>query len=82
MVQNSAHHALPFQLGVFEIDQQTQVEPCDCQVTDHLGQVGFVECRYHFGVYNNLPINNQIWDEQPDRLAFVMDIESALLIYG
>ena len=49
-LKKSSHHAFPLQLGVFEIDQQTQIEACDSQVTDHLGYVGFVKCRYHFGV--------------------------------
>ncbi len=44
--------------------------------------MGFVESSDYFGIYNDLPIDNQIRHKQPDRLAFVLHIEASLLVHG
>ena len=82
MVLNSSHHSFPFELGLLEVDQHSKIHSRDRQITDHLGHMGFVECGNHFGIHNDLPIDDQVWNEQPYWPAFLVNIEPALLIHG
>lgn len=65
--------ALPFQLGVFEIQQQSDFKSGNVQVTEHLGEVVVIECRYNFGVDDHLALYDEIRNQFADYLAAVAD---------
>lgn len=45
--------ALPFKLGAFEIQQESQFEATDCEVSDHLRGMRLVKGGHDLRVYNN-----------------------------
>ena len=45
--------APPFKLGAFEIQQESQFEATDCEVSDHLRDMRFVKGGNNLGVYDN-----------------------------
>jgi len=45
-----AHDSFPFQTRVFEIKQQSQIQPCDIEIAEHLRYVRVSETRHHFGI--------------------------------
>src|ERR1043165_5723245 len=76
-----AHHTLPCQLRLLEIQQQRQLQPGDVQIAEHLG-VRVVERRQHFRVRDHLAIDEEIRNQLPDEVAPVVDWIFPLLLHG
>ena len=66
------------QLGVFEIEQQTDFEPSDVEVAEHLGYVRIIEGFDDFQVHDHTVIDNKIRDEITDVVRFVGDRKDLL----
>jgi hypothetical protein len=63
----------PFQLRVFEIQQECDLKSGNVQVSDHLGDVRVIEGRDDLGIHNHFAIYNQVGDELADKTASIGD---------
>ncbi len=53
---------LPTEVGVLEIDEDGKAEIGDGEVAQHLGEMGFVEDAYDFGIDDDEVVDDEIWD--------------------
>src|ERR1051325_3009943 len=78
--RSSAYDALPLQLGLFEIKEQSEFETDDGQITYHLREVRFVEGDHDLWIHNQRIIHDQIRDKFSYLLSLVTHRELLLLI--
>lgn len=54
------HHSFPFQFRALEIQKDCNLKAGDIQVSQHLGNVGFIEISYHLWIGDDFSIYNQV----------------------
>lgn len=74
----TSNNAPPLQPCVFEIDQQGNFQPCNGEAPDHLRHVRIIEGLDYFGVGDHPVAHNQVRNQPPNQMTFVVDGESAL----
>ena len=73
------NHPFPFEFGIFEVQKHRDAQASNIQVTEHLGDVGFVKSSDHFRIHYNFPVYDQVWDQLTDVMLSVIDWEFLLL---
>ena len=73
-------NTFPLEFGLLEIEQQRKMQTGDGEVTDHLGDVGFVEGRDHLRVNNDRLIHDQVGNKLADLLLLIENPELLLLL--
>ena len=76
----SANDALPFEFGVFEIQEERQSQGCDIQVADHLGQMIVMKGRHYLRIGDYKIIDDEVRDKCADELTIVVYRKLFLLI--
>ena len=63
------HHTFPAEFGILEVEQKRHFQTGDVQITDHLGDVCFIEVGGDFRIGNNLAIYIQVRNEFANEMA-------------
>jgi hypothetical protein len=70
---NSAHEAFPFELGMFEIEEKSEPQTGDGEITCHLSGVRIGEGGNALGIHNDKIIDDEIRREPADELSVVVN---------
>lgn len=76
---NSVDHPLPLQFRVLKVEKQCELEICDVEIPEHLGNMRIGECGYDFGIDEHQAVDDHVGNESSDQLPPIMDIELFLL---
>ena len=69
----SPHDSFPLQLRFLEVQEQRDFESGDVQVTEHLCEMGLVECGNDLWIHDHQAFYNQVGNELADQLASIVD---------
>src|SRR5688500_14317522 len=75
----STHNPFPLKPDGFEVQQESQFQIRDREITDHLGEMRVMESYSDFGIYYNNSVDDQIRLESPDDLLAIVNGKSFLL---
>src|ERR1041384_6561309 len=76
------NNALPFELGVFEIQDNADSQPGDAEVIYHLSALVIGNVVNDLGVHHNGGMGDEVWNKLAHFDLLVEDIELSLLIEG
>src|ERR1041385_6830063 len=76
----SEYDSLPFQSGVFEVQNHANSELSNLEVVQHLSSFDICDAVNHFGVHNHRVECDQVRNKQPHLVALVEDLEVRLLL--
>ena len=76
----SENQPFPFQLWVLEIQDDSNPQFCDFQIVQHLSAFRVSDSINDFRINDDTIKSDQVRNENPDFIAFVMDIINDLLL--
>src|SRR5437773_8683064 len=76
----SPYDSFPLQLGFLEVQQQRHFQACYIQVTEHLRDMGIVECGNDFRIHDDTTVNDYVGNELADQVTAVENRILPLLV--